>query len=157
MERRNADGHHPGLLGLNTPSGVAVDSSGNVYIADTDNKAIKEWNASTQTVSTLVSSGLHQPRGVAVDGSGNVYIADTGNNAIEEWNAATQTVSTLVSSGIESAEWRGGGQHGQRLHRRYTTTRSRSCRGRSCRAASSAKGRRRGRISCWPSCPPPSR
>ena len=44
--------------GLNTPSGVAVDGSGNVYIADTPNNAIKEWNASTQQVTTLVSTGL---------------------------------------------------------------------------------------------------
>ena len=44
--------------GLNGPFGVAVDGAGNVYIADTRNNAIKEWNAATQTVSTLVSSGL---------------------------------------------------------------------------------------------------
>ena len=66
--------------GLNTPTGVAVDGSGNVYIADTGNNAIKEWNASTQAVTTLVSSGLNNPYGVAVDGSGNVYIADQGDN-----------------------------------------------------------------------------
>ena len=83
-----------------SPCGVAVDSSGNVYIADTDNGAIKEWNATTRTVSTLVSTGLNDPEGVAVDSSGNVYIADTGNNAIKEWNATTQTVTTLVSSGL---------------------------------------------------------
>ena len=81
------------------PYGVAVDGAGNVYIADTDNNAIEEWNATTQTVTTLVSSGLNEPGGVAVDGAGNVYIADTGNNAIEEWNATTQTVTTLVSWG----------------------------------------------------------
>jgi DNA-binding beta-propeller fold protein YncE len=72
--------------GLN-PTGVAVDGSGNVYIADTLNNAIKEWSASTQQVTTLVSSGLNSPYGVAVDGSGNVYIADTFNNAIKEWSA----------------------------------------------------------------------
>ena len=33
-------------------------AAGNVYIADTGNNAIKEWNAATQTVTTLVSSGL---------------------------------------------------------------------------------------------------
>ena len=68
---------------------MAVDGSGNVYIADTNHNAIKEWNATTQTVTTLVSSGLNNPCGVAVDGSGNVYIADFDNNAIKEWNATT--------------------------------------------------------------------
>ena len=87
--------------GLSEPEDVAVDSSGNVYIADTNNNAIKEWNAATQTVLTLVSSGLNEPSGVAVDSSGNVYIADTGNGAIKEWNATTQTISTLVSTGVK--------------------------------------------------------
>ena len=64
--------------------GVAVDGAGNVYIADTSHNAIKEWNATTQQVTTLVSSGLSGPFGVAVDGAGNVYIADTDNNAIKE-------------------------------------------------------------------------
>jgi DNA-binding beta-propeller fold protein YncE len=77
-----------------------VDGSGNVYIADTYNNAIRQWDATTQTVSTLVSAGLSYPDGVAVDGSGNVYIADSGNSAIKQWNAATQTVGTLISSGL---------------------------------------------------------
>ena len=60
MERRDADGQHPGLLGLSFPDGVAVDGSGNVYIADTGNNAIEEWNADRRRRSrTLVSSGLN--------------------------------------------------------------------------------------------------
>ncbi len=86
--------------GLSYPQGVAVDASGNVYIADTYDNAIKEWNVSTQTLTTLVSSGLNHPYGVAVDESGNVYIADKNDNAIKEWNASTQTLTTLVSSGL---------------------------------------------------------
>ena len=60
---------------------VAVDGSGNVYIADTGNNAIKEWVAASNTVTTLVSSVdlvPGPPSGVAVDGAGNVYIADFG-------------------------------------------------------------------------------
>ncbi len=90
--------------GLDAPFDVAVDASGNVYIADAFNNAIKEWNASTQQVSTLVSSGLNHPESVAVDAAGNVYIADFENNAIKEWNASTQQVSTLVSSGLNFAQ-----------------------------------------------------
>ncbi len=80
------------------PRGVAVDASGNVYNSNFD--AIKKWNASSGTLSTLVSSGLLFPYGVAVDASGNVYIADTFDNAIKEWNAASGTLGTLVSSGL---------------------------------------------------------
>ena len=104
---------------LNDPYGVAVDGAGNVYIADTDNNAIKKWTAANNTVTTLVSSGLKRPQGVAVDGAGNVYIADTGNNAIKEWTAANSNVTTLVSSGLNRSQWRGGGRRGQCLYRRH--------------------------------------
>ena len=90
--------------GLSSPQGVAVDGSGNVYIADAGHGAIKKWTAATNTVSTLVSTGLSAPAGVAVDGSGNVYIADTGHNAIKKWTAATNTVSTLVSTGLSGPQ-----------------------------------------------------
>ncbi len=86
--------------GLSGPYGVAVDGSGNVYIADTGNNAIKEWTATNNTVTDLVSVGLNRPAGVAVDGAGNVYISDTFNNAIKKWTAANNTVTTLVSSGL---------------------------------------------------------
>ncbi len=81
---------------LSSPSGVAVDAAGNVFIADTGDNAIKEWHAATKMVTTLVS-GLNGPSGVAVDVAGNVYIADTGNNAIKEWHAATNTVTPLAA------------------------------------------------------------
>ena len=57
-------------------TGVAADREGNVFFADLGSNAIKEWNATTQTVSTLVSPGLNLPNGVAVDASGNIYMAD---------------------------------------------------------------------------------
>jgi sugar lactone lactonase YvrE len=79
---------------------VAVDGAGNLYVANYGSNAIEEWNASTQQLTTLVSSGLSHPWAVAVDGAGNVYIADYGNSAIKEWNATTQQVSTLVSAGV---------------------------------------------------------
>ncbi len=86
--------------GLYSPSGVAVDGAGNVYIADYWRQRDQGMVAASNTVTTLVSSGLYSPYGVAVDGLGNVYIADTYNNAIKEWLAASNTVITLVSSGL---------------------------------------------------------
>ena len=82
------------------PTGVAADASGNVVFADSGHNAIKMWNASTQTVSTLISSGLSDPRGVAVDGAGDIYIADTNQNRIKEWVAKTGTLITLVRKGL---------------------------------------------------------
>ncbi len=88
--------------GLSAPQAVAVDGSGNVYIADSSNNLIKEWNATTQQVSILVRFGLNDPGGVAVDSLGNVYIADSKNNAIKKWNVATGLVTPVVLSGLSS-------------------------------------------------------
>jgi sugar lactone lactonase YvrE len=77
-----------------------VDSAGNVYIADTGNQMIKEWQVASSTVITNVSSGLSWPGGVAVDTAGNVYITDTSHCAIKEWLAASGGLSTLVSMGL---------------------------------------------------------
>ena len=110
---------------LGYPNGVAVDAAGNVYIADSGNNAIEEYNATTKTVSTLVATGLNSPESVAVDAAGNVYIADTDDSAIMEWTAETKTVSTLVSSGLILPGRRGGGRRRQRLHRRHLQQRRR--------------------------------
>ena len=86
--------------GLNLPYGIAIDSAGNLYIADTGHNAIQEWVAATQQMAPLVNTGLNAPHGVAVDAQGNIYIADSSNNAIKQWSPATQQITTLVSSGL---------------------------------------------------------
>jgi sugar lactone lactonase YvrE len=84
--------------GLAFPQSLAVDGAGNVYIADTDNNAIKEWSPSNNSVTTLVSSNLDSPYAVAVDGGGNIYIADFYDQAIKEWMPSTSNLTTLSSS-----------------------------------------------------------
>ena len=65
---------------------MAVDSVGNLYIAD-DEGIIQKWTAANSNLTTLVSgSGLVEPYGVAVDAAGTVYIADSGANAIDKWS-----------------------------------------------------------------------
>lgn len=83
--------------GLNNPQGLAVDGTGNVFIADTVNNAIKEWNVATQQIITLLSSGLSSPSALALDAQDNIFIADTGNNAIKKLTLSTQQVSILAS------------------------------------------------------------
>ncbi len=73
---------------LSSPSGVAVDSSGNVYIADRANQRVEEITGGNlaflagtgqsggPTAGPATSSELYDPSGVAVDSSGDVYIAD---------------------------------------------------------------------------------
>jgi sugar lactone lactonase YvrE len=90
-----------GLSGLY--GGVAVDGSGNVYIADSGYGKIEQWSAATQQVTTIVPSGLTDPTGVAVDGFGNLYIANYfGSNQISEWSAATQQLTALVPTGLSN-------------------------------------------------------
>jgi DNA-binding beta-propeller fold protein YncE len=86
--------------GLNSPTSVAVDSAGNVYIADRNSGSIKKWNRASNTTNTLVSTGLSLPNAVAVDIVGNVYIADSGNAAIKKWSVANGLVSTVVGSSL---------------------------------------------------------
>ncbi len=89
------------VSGLDTTS-VAVDSSGNVFIADSANNAIDEWFASFQMLFSIDEYGLKNPTGIAVESSGNVFIADSGDNAIKEWNTSTARLSTIVSSGLNN-------------------------------------------------------
>ena len=91
--------------GLSSPQGVAVDGSGNVYIADSFGDALKEYVAATGTVQTLVSTGPSLFFGVALDSAGNVYIADANSSStVKEYVAATGTLTTLVSSGLSSPQ-----------------------------------------------------
>jgi sugar lactone lactonase YvrE len=86
---------------LNGPSGVFVDSSGNIFIADTLNNRIREVTASNGNITTVAGNGtagyagdngaatsaeLNNPSGVFVDAAGNIYVADgsttAGNNVV---------------------------------------------------------------------------
>lgn len=68
---------------LDGPTGVAVDSQNNVYIANTNQNEICKLTGSGAG-SVLVSSGLQEPRGIAVDGGGNVYVADSFNEVVRK-------------------------------------------------------------------------
>ncbi len=104
------DGTQILATGLSSPNGVAVDGSGNVYIADTSHSLVKEYVVASGTVETL-GGGFNQPYGVAVDGSGNVYVADTLNKAVKEMppNCAS---SACVTSLFDSFALAPGGTEG---------------------------------------------
>jgi uncharacterized protein (TIGR03437 family) len=97
---------------LNGPFAVAVDGSGNLYIADTNNLAIRRVSADG-TISTYAGNGTRGfagdggaasnawfdgPEGVAMDAGGNLYIADTFNGRIRRV-AADGTISTAAGVG----------------------------------------------------------
>jgi sugar lactone lactonase YvrE len=64
---------------LSTPSQVAVDGQGNVYVADAGKGAVLMYAAGSSAAAKSIGTGLTAPTGVAVDGAGDVFIADSGN------------------------------------------------------------------------------
>ena len=104
------------------PKGVAVDSTGNIYIADTTNYIIRKVNISgiiTTFAGTpgmagysgdggpAVSAQLANVAGLAVDATGALYIADNGNNVIRKV-ALNGTISTVAGNGVQGFSGNGG-------------------------------------------------
>jgi uncharacterized protein (TIGR03437 family) len=116
------------LAELATPEGIATDSSGNLFIADTNNNRIREVSPAG-TIITIAGSGssnshsyyggysgdggpatsalLYQPNAVAVDASGNVFIADTGNNVVRRVSVSG-IITTFAGNGVTSFSGDGG-------------------------------------------------
>ena len=82
---------------LNSPRALAVDSSGNLWIADTFNGRIR-WVDAAGVIRTIDAGTLGFPRGIAVGVDGDVFVSDTGNHRILRVNSAG-SVSTVAGAG----------------------------------------------------------
>ncbi len=98
---------------FNDPGAVAVDSAGNVYVADAGNATIRKVTAAGVVTTLAGSAGLvgstdgtgaaarfNFPAGVAVDSAGNVYVADAGNAIIRKITAAGVVTTLAGSAGL---------------------------------------------------------
>ena len=83
---------------LRNPSGVALDGSGNLYIADYNNHRIRKVDSAGVITTVAGREQLSGPRDVAPDGAGNFYIADTENHRIHKVDSAG-VISTVAGSG----------------------------------------------------------
>ena len=73
--------------GFTAPYGVAVDGSGNIFVADSGKRAVYEVPAgcaAASCVELFSSLTFFSPEGVAVDGGGNLFVADTSNPSVQE-------------------------------------------------------------------------
>lgn len=92
------------------PEGVALDTTGNLFVADVGNHAIRRIVVATQSVTTIAGSApaggsadavgsaarFDSPGGVAADGAGNLYVSDMRNDTIRKIVLATRSVTTFA-------------------------------------------------------------
>jgi len=93
------------------PNNLALDASGNQYIADVANQRIRRVDAKSGKITTVAGigigiysgdngpatkAGIRNPQGLTVDASGNLFIADSSNNVIRRVDATTQTITTYA-------------------------------------------------------------
>src|SRR6266513_1724432 len=117
------DGGDATIANLNSPASVAVDSSGNLYIADLGNERIRKIAAATGIITTVAGNGvlgftgdggaatkasLNSPASVAQDASGNLYIAEYANHRIRKVTSATGIITTVAGNGSASFAGDGG-------------------------------------------------
>ena len=102
---------HPGLAsgltvlpftGLSNPSGVAVDSVGDVYVVDAGNSRILTLATGAGSANELTFTGLSNPSGVAVDSARSVYATNVGNNQVLKLVAGASSTTELPVIGLNA-------------------------------------------------------
>lgn len=106
---------------IDSPNGLALDSAGNLYLADTHNGRVRKVSAATGAISTVAgagfpsgnvqtfggdggpatAAGLALPGGLTMDASGNLYVADSANHRIRLISAAG-AITTVAGQGTET-------------------------------------------------------
>jgi sugar lactone lactonase YvrE len=101
-----------GTLGSNTgqfehPLGIAIDNSGNFFVADTNNNRIQKFDNSGNFLATFGSAGsengqFNKPSGIAVDNTGNFFVADTNNHRIQKFDNSGNFVLSFGKLGTDA-------------------------------------------------------
>jgi hypothetical protein len=89
---------------LSEPRGMAVDSSGNIYITDLYLKNVQKFSSSGTYLSSL-SGSFGYPQGIAIDSSGYIYVVDTTNNCVEIYTSEDTYVSSFGGYGSGNGQF----------------------------------------------------
>jgi sugar lactone lactonase YvrE len=95
---------------FNSPQGIAVDGSGNVYVADRDNNRVQVFSSTGTFVRAWGTAGsgdgqLYTPQGIAVDSIGNVYVADSINNRIQVFSNSGSFLKKWGAPGSDAGQF----------------------------------------------------
>jgi sugar lactone lactonase YvrE len=118
----SGDGGVASSAALDSPQGLCIDTSGNIYISDYLNNRLRKVMKSTSIISTIAGTGASSyngdngqavaasvsPAGVAVDVSGNIYISDLKNHRIRKILASTNVIITVAGTGSTGYSGDGG-------------------------------------------------
>ena len=91
------NGEGNSLNQLRYPRGVVVDSSGNIYIADTDNSRIMKWTPGA-TKGEIIITGIY-PMGIHVDNSGNIFVSDYNGHRVLKYTLSSGSYTQSVIAG----------------------------------------------------------
>ena len=102
---------------IDSPTSLAVDAGGNLYLADTHNQRVRRLSLTDGRISTVAGNGsvgrsvdgvaasgaaLALPRGLSLDAAGNLYLADSANHTVRRIDAVTGVLTTVAGSGAEA-------------------------------------------------------
>lgn len=109
----SGDGGAATAARLNSPGGVAIDATGDIFISDSLNNVVREVTPDgvihtyggtgaagySGDGGAAAAAALRGPAGLALDASGDLYVADSGNHVVREVNKQTGTISTVAGNG----------------------------------------------------------
>ncbi|MDM8561479.1 NHL repeat-containing protein [Candidatus Parabeggiatoa sp. HSG14] len=84
---------------LDSPSGIAIDKQGDLYITDTNNNRIRKVDTDG-IITTVASDELNQPIGIVIDNESNIYVADSKNHLIRKIDT-DGVMTTIAGSGAQ--------------------------------------------------------